>query len=152
MKTLFHSLLAVALMLSTFVAKAVPIPQSDGLGPKIRITIEVGRRSRDCLRIGVCTISLDRNMGPQSGPNGENTVTGTAWIENGKLKIEFDRASMTEVTYQTHFGTGKFQLEEDYILPSDVASALGIKIYTIKTGKYAVIQTTGESNTVPVTF
>jgi len=152
MKTLFYSLLAVAFMLSTFPAKAIPVPQADGLGPKITIIIEIGRKSKGCARFGFCDISGSVDLRSQPAPNGENTATGTAWMENGKLKIEFDRASMTDATYQTHFGTGRFQLEEDYALSSDVASALGVKSYTIKTGNYTVPQSTGESNILAVTF
>ena len=88
----------------------------------------------------------------QSEPTGENTATGTAWIENGKLKIDFDRASMTNATYQTHFGNGNFQLEENYALPPDVASALGVRSYTLQTGKYAVPQSSGESNSILLNF
>ncbi|MBC7774099.1 MAG: hypothetical protein H7246_01570 [Phycisphaerae bacterium] len=154
MKTTLYSLLTCAFILSTFAAKAkaIPIPQSDGLGPKITIIIEIGRKSKGCARFGFCdiTFSLDYRSAP--APNGENTATGSAWMENGKLKIEFDRASMTNATYQTHFGSGYFQLEEDYVLPSDLAQALGVKSYTVKTGKYAVPQSTSENSTVPVTF
>ena len=151
MKTLFFSLLTCALFLPAFGVKATPVPQSDEVGPKITITIELGRKSKDCKRIGICKIGLE-SIENQSGSTGENTATGTAWIENGKLKVEFDRSSMTDATYQTHFGSAKFQLEEDYVLSSEVAAALGVRSYTIKTGAYTIPRLQGESNTLPVTF
>ncbi len=151
MKTLFFSLLTFVFLLSTFAAKATSIPQSDGLGPKITLTIELGRKSKGCKRIGICDISLD-GIENKSGPTSKNTATGTAWIEDGRLKMEFDRSSMTDATYQTHFGSGKFQLEEDFVLPSNVSAALGVRSYTIKTGVYTISQSMTEDNSLPVTF
>jgi len=151
MKTLFFSLLTCALFLPAFGVKATPVAHSDEVGPVITISIELGRKSKDCKRIGICRISVE-SIENQSGPSGENTATGTAWIENGKLKIEFDRSSMTDATYQTHFASGKVQLEEDYVLPADVTTALGVRSYTIKTGAYKTSQLMKEDNILPVTF
>ena len=151
MKTLIYSLLSFVFALSTFAAKAVSIPPTDGLGPKIKIGVEFGRKSKGCARIGICRITFE-GIEQQAGPNGENTASGTAWIENGKLKIDFNRASMTDATFQTHFGNGNFQLEEDYVLPAEVASALGVRSYIVRTGKYLLPQSNGESSNLPVTF
>lgn len=151
MKTLFCSLLSCVFLFSSFATKAVTLPVEDGLGPKITLSFEFGRRSKGCSNVGFCRFRLE-SVNIESGIGGENTATGTAWIEKGKLKIEFNRASMTEQTYQTHFGSGIFQLEEDYVLPDEVAAALGVRSYIIKTGKYMVPQTNGESNTVLVSY
>ena len=152
MKMLFHMFLTFALVLPNLAAKAITTLPSNELGPKITITFELGRKSRGCEKIGICNVSFEGSIGRQTGSNGDNTATGTAWLENGRLKISFDRTSMTEATYLTHFGSGNFQLEEDYILPTDIATALGVRSYTIKTGKYAVPQATGENSTLPITF
>ncbi len=150
MKKIFYSLLTCAFVLSTFAAKAASIPQSDGLGPKITIIIEIGRKSKGCKGFGWCNSKID--FYNASGLNGENTATATACIVNGRLNVEFNRSSMTESTYQTHFGSGYFQLEEDYLLPSELAQALGVKSYTIKTGQYPIPESTSQSSTLLVTF
>lgn len=151
MKTLFYSLLTFAFVLSGFGAKAVIPSQKDEVGPKITVIIEFGKKSKGCLKIGICRFTIE-DIQRQSGPVNENTAQATAWINNGKLQLEFDRSSMTDATYQTHFGSGQFQLEEDFVLPTDVAFALGVRSYTIKTGRYSLPQSTSESTMIPVIF
>lgn len=151
MKTLVYLLLACAFILPGFATKASTTPSVDEVGPKFTFTFELGRKSKNCERIGLCNFSFGSAERP-SGPISENIVTGTAWIDNGKLQIEFNRASMTDATYQTHFGSGKFQLEEDFTLPADIAFALGVRSYTIKTGKYPLPLSTGKYDVIPVTF
>lgn len=152
MKTLFYSLLTFAFVLSGFGAKAVTTPPGDETTIKITLNIELGKKSRNCERFGFCDLSVDVDIERQIGPIGENTVVGTAWIENGKLRISFDRSTMTETTYNKHFSNGKFQLEEDYVLPSEVAFALGVRSYTVRTGTYVVPKTIGENTAISVTF
>jgi len=151
MKTLFYSLMTFAFVLSGFGAKASTLTQKEEVGPKITISIELGKKSKGCLKIGICRISFE-GIERQSGPVNENKAVATAWISNGKLQIEFDRSSMTDATYQTHFGSGQFQLEEDFVLPAEVAFALGVRSYTVKTGRYPLPQSTSESTMIPVIF
>jgi hypothetical protein len=64
----------------------------------------------------------------------------------------FNRNSMTESTYQYHFGTGKFIVEEDFQLSPEVAAALGVRSYNVKTGNYAIPASRTDSNTIQVSF
>ena len=152
MKHFIFSLFLAAFTLPTFAKNITPAPSIDGRGPKIKITIEVGRKSKNCERVAFCGISLETNIELRVAPIGEKTATGTAWMANGKLVIDFDRYTMTDATYQTYFASGNFIMEEDFELPADVAAALGVRAYTVKTGSYTVPALRSETNTFSVTF
>lgn len=152
MKHFIFSLFLAAFTLPTFAKNITPTPPVDGGGVKIKITIEVGRKSKDCERVAFCRIALETDLELRVAPIGEKTATATAWMANGKLVIDFDRYTITDATYNTCFANGKFTMEEDFELPSDVAAALGVRAYTVKTGSYNVTALRAESNTFSVTF
>jgi len=124
-------------------------PITDGEFIKIKISVDFGRRRDSCLRFGFCrieaTFEIDQLKPATKG------ATGNGWIENGKLFIEFNRASMTDAAYATYFPNGRFLVEEDVELPADVAAALGVRAYTIKTGTYLSAANT-ENGVVKVMF
>jgi len=128
----------------------VPVkPQGASIGPKITIEIEIGRRKRDCKGLGICKISIDGKV--TNWENEPSRARAVAWMEGGKLRVEFDKNTIESGTFQTFFAGDYFKMEEEFDLPAEVASALGISSYTIKTGNYPFAQSS-EGNILPVTF
>ncbi len=152
MKQLLFSFLLTALSLPTFASNNLPEPPSDGIGPIVKFQVELGRRKLGCIRFGICNITVLMTIEPRTEALTENTATGTAQITDGKLVMLFDRNSMTESTYQYHFGTGKFIVEEDFQLSPEVAAALGFRSYNVKTGNYAIPASRSDSSTIQVSF
>lgn len=146
-------ILLVCIIAGTAIVPAktvVPVePQGASIGPKITIEIEIGRRKRECKGLGICNVSIDGkviNWG--SEPSKARAV---AWIEGGNLRVEFDKNTIESGTFQTFFASDYFKMEEEFDLPAEVASALGISSYTIKAGTYPFAQS-AERNILPVTF
>jgi hypothetical protein len=151
MKQLFLALIMLSFTLPTFAISDTPDP-TDGEGTKVSLKIDFGRKSKGCTKFGICSITFEAEIEMRNAPSGENTGTGTGWISNGKLVIDFDRNSMSEETYLNHFGNGKLTLEENYQLDPAVAAALGVRSYTMRAGAYAVPATRADNNTFTVSF
>lgn len=141
MKHFIFSLFLVAFTLPSF-ASNIPIdPPEDGVGPKLSIWVEFGRKSKDCRGFGFCHTGGNIEWNGETeknAPPGENRATATVWIENGKLVLEFNRQSMTDATYFSYFGTGEFVMVEDFYLPNEIVVALGIRSYVIQSGLYEI--------------
>lgn len=162
MKTLHYSLLAIAIFISTITVQAASgfqpqhpskhfilfsnQPFVDVVGPII--TVEIGRKKFNCERFGICRTTYDPNI--KVDATVPRTARGAATIKGGKLTLDFFRTSMTDETYMVYFGGDHFIMEDDYELPKDVLSILGIKSYTIKAGMYPINLL--NDNTLSVTF
>ncbi len=103
------------------------------------VTIEIGRKKFGCLRFGICRITIDPNPQDTLTVLAANKVSGTGSVNGKKLSMEFYRSSMTPSTFDTYFGGDSFIVEEDFQLPADVATVLGVKSYTIKAGIYPIV-------------
>ena len=154
MKTIVFFLMFAAFSLAARPLKVVPelrsvlpchnltelffLPEGEAVGPII--SVEIGRKKFNCQRFGFCRGSYDPNIQLEDLPAPtENKVFGTGYVIGEKLTLEFYRKSMTFNTYETYFGGDKFIVEEDFQLPDDVSTALGVKSYTIKAGIYPII-------------
>lgn len=115
------------------------------------ISVEIGRRKFNCTRFGFCRGNYDPNIKIENLPAPvENKVFGAGSVVGKKLSMEFYRSSMTANTYDTYFGGDNFIVEEDFELPDDVSTVLGIKSYTIKAGIYPLIVL--DNNNILVNF
>jgi len=151
------SLLLVAITAAAFASNTLPVCTENGIRPKLTIHIEFGRKSKGCRGIGICRYSWEFSYEGEkpegySTPITGNTATGTAWIENGRLNVEFDRVSMTDATYQAYFSTGDFIIIDDFEVPQESVSLFGLKGYTIKAGQYEVPALRSDTNTFTVIF
>ena len=141
MKALTHFILIMIFAFPGISSNASNLPNFDGT-PRIHVTIEFGRKSKDCKKFGICSITFDFSEFFTARATGS---TGTAWIENGRLQVEFNRASMKAEAIQTYFD-GKVLIEEDYELPKEIAEALGVSSYKIRAGAYPLSSTSDNCN------
>lgn len=158
MKILGSILLVFAFAFPVYPATVLPIScletllcigqKTDNCNIKIVICIELGRKRKGCTGLGICDI--DVYIDGRAINN--NQVKADAWMEGGKLQVNFDKSSMSYETYQTYFGTGSFKMEEDFVLPPEIVTALGINSYTVRTGNYAISLSTTNSDVVSATF
>ncbi len=146
------SLFLVAFTLPTFAEITNSDHLPDGDGVKITVKIDFGRKSKGCLKIGLCTITTTFEGDLALGQKGGQSATGTAWVSEGRLVVEFNRASMSEATYQTYFGSGEFIMIDSFDLPKNIALSLGLNGYIIEAGQYDVPALRSESNTFTVVF
>ncbi len=97
-------------------------------GPIIVISIEIGRKSRNCRGIGICNIGigLKNKKGMYEGTN-----------ENGNFVLIFSQKGMSKI--QEHFKGNEIILEEDYVLSENITKKLGLKKgYVLKIGTYSI--------------
>ena len=118
---------------------------------KVKLHVIFGRRKFNCMKFGICDATLEVELDTDKFRTAGNGSYGTAWIENGRLYVEFIRASMSDSVYNTYFPNGRFTMEEDFELPEEMATAMGVRGYTIVAGKYAGSANT-EGSTLTVTF
>ena len=154
MKKVLLFTLGILLFISELQANTIPRvekPSAEKTGPILKINIHLGRIKKGCTGFGLCDVkvSIDWSSTPVEG---EETGSGSAWMENGKLNIALDRSTMSATTLNTYFDGGTFRMEEDYELPEEAATALGIKAYTIRTGNYAIQRSGADGATLKITF
>ncbi len=147
---IFILLAVMALPVIPVRASSVPVPCEEEIRATVNVTVVFGRLKKGCGGYGICQIFVEWGMTSGSG-NNPSAAEGSAWIENGKLKMNFRRSSIESNTFQTYFGENIIKMEEDFVLPAEVATALGIDSYTIKSGNYTIGQSP-DSNILPVSF
>ena len=128
-----------------------PPAMQPGQGPILHFRIQIGRPKKKCSGFGICLIKVEVEPAPPPVEE-RGTARATGWVEGGRLYLEFERNSIESTTLQTYFGSGTFRMEEDYTLPTEVASALGVSAYTIKAGSYPITASGPDSETLPVAF
>lgn len=89
----------------------------------ITIGVDVGRRSKDCLGLGICSITIDISLRAR-------TVPSIGSIEDGKLHLVFGR--------ELPESGDEFVVEEDIELGHDAARGLGHNSVTLKRGVYRI--------------
>jgi len=125
---------------STFTSHAIPTYNIDEGNGTIKVKFDFGRKSKDCTRFGVCSMTIEAGLERQLGATNGNSAIGDISIENGRLKVEFDLSSMSATTYKKNLGGSKMLIEEDFELPSEISAALGVRAYIIKAGAYTLNQ------------
>jgi hypothetical protein len=114
-------------------------------GPKINISFEFGKRSCDCCGFGLCNfyaiINWNANNPDNSTALSDNAANGSIIAESNKLTLTFYKVSMSALTIKKYFGSGYFIVEENLILSNDLCSKLEISNYTIKKGRYPIVET-----------
>jgi hypothetical protein len=106
-------------------------------GPIITLTVEFGH-GPNCEGRGICKITV----------TGSRSVTANINDNTGNLEISFAKSVMQKGIYETQFINGTFEVPESYELSEDVCSKLGIEKFTVKKGKYKVIETKSEYSIV----
>jgi hypothetical protein len=101
-------------------------------GPIITLTIELGRRSKGCTGLSICKFKLEL----------EDRLS-SATLQASTKELIMNIKSEALIGHENAIQNGYFIMEEDYVVPDDVAKALGEspKI-VLKTGKYLARKTT----------
>lgn len=123
MKKLFIA----AVMIGAMAANAIA-------GVAVGIRIEFGHRSetKECVERGFCklTFSVERT-GITAGIN-DNT---------GNLEISISKTAVSKDVLDYQFEAGIFEVPVAYTLSPELCSKLGIDRFTVKQGKYKVVET-----------
>ena len=144
-KVLFVFVIAVAMVVSStsnamnvlnvdemFGTCVTNVEESNAPVVVVTISMEIGRKSRDCAGFGICKTTVDVDIDL-------NTIS-VQDDGNGNLLFVFP-----ERFYQTYastqFSNMKFVLEEKYVVDTDVVKALGAGSITLAAGTYTVVKT-----------
>lgn len=100
-------------------------------GPIITLSIEFGR-GPDCTGRGLCKITVGGTM---------KSITANINDNSGNLELVIMKSSNSASVYESQFINGVFEVPVAYTLSSDVCSKLGVDKFTIKTGKYQIVET-----------
>lgn len=137
-------------MCISMLAFSGPFPGESLPGKTIGIKIELGKKKLGCTKFGICSITLLLDLDElfSKGPDmAEDRVGyGSAYrSESGKLNIRLKKAYMTAGTTSEFFNGGKFVVEEDFTLSSEISGELGLPAgYTIKEGIYRYTENSDE--------
>jgi hypothetical protein len=105
--------------------------EADLARAKVIISIDWGRKSRDCSGFGICSITITVELEPT-----EISFRGTS-NDKGNLSLELSDTGLKNL--RSTFGSNTIILEEDYTLTDEACKALELRPgYTIKAGKYTV--------------
>lgn len=100
-------------------ANTYPSVPSLSVNPlRITVTVNFGKRSKDCTGFGVCSIVISAELARASATSG----SGTADVVNGKLVITLNKSSMTREALAKYFPNNKFTVEEDFQVAQEIVS------------------------------
>ncbi|MFL5765138.1 MAG: hypothetical protein ACJ77K_14440 [Bacteroidia bacterium] len=102
-------------------------------GPIVSLSVEFGHRdaNKNCVERGVCHITVGWSR----------DVTGSVDDNTGNLQITFEKASLAKNVAEAQFTNGIFEVPVACVLDADLCAKLGIDKFTIKAGKYKIIET-----------
>lgn len=104
----------------------------------IRADVVLGSPKSKCSGVGICRISASGSGNAYMCPVYSVELTGRG---GNQMKIIFDKAQLGPAILEKHFKGGCFCVEEDYIIPRDMAEMLKMKKRWIRPGVYPVQQT-----------
>lgn len=113
-------------------------------GAGLRADVRLGSpRFSDCRGVGICAILLDGL--PDAGFTCRDWCEARLTIDapTGRLLLHFLRSTISERTYDHHFGSGYLKVQEAYRLPKVVADSLQLDEThaSILPGRYPVLET-----------
>jgi hypothetical protein len=102
-------------------------------GPIVTLSVEFGHKNanQDCIERGICHVTVGWSK----------NITATVNDNTGNLEFTFLKTSMSKEVFDTQFINGIFEVPISYDLPNDVCQKLGVDKFTIKTGKYKIVET-----------
>jgi hypothetical protein len=109
-------------------------------GPIITLSIEFGHldENKVCIERGLCRITV----------GGSRAITANTNDNTGNLEMNFSKKGTQKGIFETQFINGIFEVPASYELPADVCAKLGIEKFTVKKGKYKVIETKSQYSIV----
>ena len=99
----------------------------------ITVTIDFGHKDANgaCVERGLCRISV----------GGTKAITASVNDNTGVLELTFAKSAIPRNVYDLQFINGLFEVPVAYSLTPEVCAKLGINSYTVKAGRYKVIET-----------
>lgn len=140
-------ILAFSIALSAYCKE---LPEMNPPGPTIGIKIIFGKKKLDCQKFGICEVILTFDLGTLFGSNltavedrvGYGYASAT---ESSRFTVRFVKSYMTAETRNEFFKEGKFIVGEDFVLPGEVTTKLGLPAgYTIREGIYKYTENSEE--------
>lgn len=107
-------------------------------GQKVRAEVVLGSPSANCSGVGICRVMAQGEGTEYKCPCIPAQLSITA---EGKIRFEFNKASMEGRYLRRHFRWALFQVFEAYTIPYSVLGNLKIEQRTIRPGIYQVIET-----------
>lgn len=104
----------------------------------IKADVVLGSPKSKCSGVGICRISASGSEKTYSCPVYSVDIIGCG---GNQMKMIFDKAQLGASILEKHFKGGYFCMEEDYIIPRDLAEMLNMKKRWIRPGVYPVQQT-----------
>ena len=145
---LVFSLVLIELSLSTAIANPLPANLTPGesktlLRPKVDISIEFGRRSRNCEGFGICKITLELEYERRA-----NNGNGQLYLDDvakNTLVLQIDKSTnVSAACYNTYLKPGAFVVDEEFQVPLEISKKLElIGQKTIPAGKYKIEEIRG---------
>lgn len=104
---------------------------------RVRTDVILGSPSANCSGVGICRV-----MAHREGTHSDLICPYVrAWLsraDTGKLRFEFDKASLSKAILEEHFTWMLFQVLEPYVVPYRLLPGLKIAERTIRPGVYQV--------------
>lgn len=141
--------LVVALIIS-MTAFSKTSAASEVPGKTIGVIIEFGKKRLDCLKFGICRVTIQFDIGSLFGSSltaaEERVAYGYATASKSSgISFRLIKDYMTETTRNEFFREGSFLVEEDFTLPDNLIKELGLKAgYTIRQGTYRYTENSKE--------
>lgn len=107
----------------------------------IKADVVLGSPKSKCSGVGICRISASGSGKAYSCPVYSVEVIGCG---GNQMKIIFEKAQLEPSILEKHFHGGYFCVEDDYIIPRDMAEMLKMKKRWIRPGGYPVQQSAGQ--------
>ena len=102
----------------------------------ITIKIDFGHHDETgmCKDRGLCSITV----------GGSNAIVAEINDNTGALELTFNKSLSARGAYDSQFINGIFEVPVAYSLSPDVCAKLGVDRFTVKTGRYKIIETAKE--------
>jgi hypothetical protein len=103
-------------------------------GITIGVTLEFGHKNeqKDCIERGFCRIDVTF---------GRSAINVNVNDNTGNLEMTINKTAFAKDVFDYQFANGVFQVPVAYILSKELCAKLGIEGFTIKQGKYKVVET-----------
>jgi hypothetical protein len=106
----------------------------------VKAEIVLGSPKSKCSGVGICRLLASGSGKTFPCPVHSVEVIGCA---GNQMKIIFDKAQLGPSVLEKHFEGGYFCMEDDYIIPRDMAKILNMQKRWIRPGIYPVRQSSG---------
>ncbi|MBK9337939.1 MAG: hypothetical protein IPM98_15900 [Lewinellaceae bacterium] len=110
-------------------------PQRAHSTHKIRTDVVLGSPSANCGGVGICRVMAS---GENLDVKCPRVATWVSVTEEGKMRFEFEKASMEGRYMRRHFRWLLFQVFEPYLVPHSLLRSQKIEQRTIRPGIYQV--------------